>query len=177
MFGSEDSLKRGLRVPGPRGWFNPRPLRPRGHHNARRPGKHGAAASIPRNWSIRSGLRVSTHDATGACCAPTPRFFFLERPWRMLPGLTLARRTVKQDPSRKCGGEVIRNSAPMQERKWVGPPKVYPPRFLAGFFGFFALAASWAASMPLSRPSIAKGLSAGDGGSAASSWTGEKATP
>src|ERR1700681_3742362 len=73
-------LRRAAQSPR-RGGFTLGQRQPRGCRNARMPHRHGVDVSTPRNWDILHGRPVRAHDASGAYCASTARFFVLEPPW------------------------------------------------------------------------------------------------
>src|SRR6266550_3890721 len=106
-----------------RGDFNLRQRQPRGCHNVRMPHRHGVDVSTPRNWDIRHERPAEAHDASGAYCAWTARFFVLEPPWRKPFPYRITRFCRRGDipkrnrgPNGKQGAEVSRNQVPTQER-------------------------------------------------------------
>ena len=56
------------------------PPRPRARHNGRNGCRHGAGASVRRNWGIRRGPRGAAPGGRAACRVGTARFFSSGRP-------------------------------------------------------------------------------------------------
>src|SRR5476649_195000 len=78
-----------------RGGFSSSPSRLRARHNGRRNRRYDAAAWARRSWGSHHGRQPSKHDASGAYCGATARFFVSGPPWRKTP---------KSPPPRIIGG-------------------------------------------------------------------------